>query len=204
MKLIVVRHGESKGNTSDLVQGAESKLSNEGCQQAQRLADKLKDEQIDAAFVSPLFRAQQTANIILRHHPGLGIQTVPELRERDYGIYEGRPASEPQADWRASGLPFGEFKPEGGESWYEAGERATSFIRSLIDRYKDSDQTILVVGHGSIFTYFLTHMDGKDVCANSKEQYDYYHPHNTAMSVIEVDATGHYQLTTLNDISHLD
>jgi hypothetical protein len=47
-------------------------------------------------------------------------------------------------------------------------------------------------------------MDGKDVRLESKEQYDYYHPDNTAVAVIEVDEDGMHHITSLNDTSHLE
>jgi phosphoserine phosphatase len=207
MKLLIVRHGESEKNISGLVQGLNTKsdLTDNGRQQAQRLAEKLKDEHIDLAFVSPMPRTQQTAEIILQYHSDITIQTEPELTERRHATkYEGGPASKIHEDWQASGLPFGEFKVEDGESWFEAGERVTDFIKNIIHQYKNSHKTILIVGHGAVFTYWLMHLDGKDTHLESKEQYDYYHPHNTAISVIEVDENGEHQINLLNDISHLD
>lgn len=206
MKLLIVRHGESEKNISGLVQGADSKsdLTANGRNQAQRLANRLKSEQIDMAFVSPLPRAQQTAEIILQYHPATTVTLAPKLRERSYGKYEGGPTSVPRQDWLASGLPFGEFKPEGGESWFEAGERATHFIQEIFNQYKGSDLTILIVAHGSIFTYFLMQADGQSTREENKERYDHYHPKNTAMSILEPDHSGQLKLVSLNDVSHLN
>jgi probable phosphoglycerate mutase len=207
MRLIIVRHGESEKNINQIVQGpnTRSDLSDNGRQQAQKLADKLKNEPIDLAFVSPMPRAQQTAEIILQYHPDTIVQTASELTERRHATkYEGGPASRIRQDWLASGLPFGEFKVEDGESWFEAGERVTSFVSGLIHQPNNSRKTILIVGHGAVFTYLLMKMDGKDTHLESKEQYDYYHPGNTAVAVIEVDETGQHQIVTLNDSSHLD
>lgn len=71
MKIIVVRHGESKMNGSGLVQGqtSVSPLKNIGIKQAQKVAKSLKDESINFAYISPLQRAKQTASEILKFHP---------------------------------------------------------------------------------------------------------------------------------------
>jgi len=206
MKLLIVRHGESEKNTTGLVQGpnTQSNLTDLGRRQAQKLAEKLKLEHIDLAFVSPMDRARQTADIILQYHPDTVVQYALELSERSHGQYEGGPSSKPLEDWHASGLPFGEFKPEGGESWFEAGERVTGFIHSILNRHKNDSPTILIVGHGSVFTYFLMQAGGQDTHAESKERYDYYHPSNTAMSTLELGENGQLKLISLNNVSHLD
>jgi len=206
MKLIVVRHGESEMNNSGIIQGAMSKsnLTRLGRDQASKLAKKLANEKIDFAFVSPLDRAKQTAEIILENHEETKIKFADRLKEKDAGKYAGRSVGELGKAWRLSGLPFGEFQPEGGESWYQAGKRAVNFVKKIIDQYKDSDSIILIVGHGSVFTYLLMWADSFDVKKSNKEKYDHYHPSNTAVGVIEVDKTGKYTLISLNDISHLE
>lgn len=205
MKLIVVRHGESEMNNSGIIQSSMSKnnLTALGKEQASKLAKKLANEKIDLAFVSPLDRARQTAEIILENHETAKIEFTDQLKEKDAGEYGGRPVGELGKAWRSSGLPFGEFQPEGGESWYQAGERVISFIKGIIEQYKDSGSTILMVGHGSIFTSLLMWADNFDIKDTNKEKYDYYHPDNTAVGVIEVDKTGQHKLIVLNDISHL-
>lgn len=207
MKLIVVRHGESEGNITGLVHGNElskDSLTALGREQAAKLAGKLNDVRIDRAFVSPLNRARQTAEIILAKHPTARVEFADQLKERNVGEFAGRPVAEMQEAWQASGLPFGEFQPEGGESWYQAGECVVSFVEKIINQYKDSASTILIVGHGSIFTYLFMWADKFDPHNSDKEKYDYYHPANTAVGIIEVDTEGKPVLVSLNDTNHLE
>ena len=208
MKIIVVRHGESEGNISGLAHGGEmsqSGLTVLGREQAAKLASKLNDVRIDRAFVSPLDRTRQTAEIILANHPDTKVEFADQLKEKSVGEFAGRPVAEMHVAWQASGLPFGEFKPAGGESWYQAGERVVGFVEEIISQYKkDSDSTILIVGHGSIFTYLLMWADKFDPRDNDKEKYDYYHPANTAVGIIEVDAEGNPVLVSFNDTKHLE
>lgn len=206
MKIILVRHGESEGNISHLVQGAMSKsnLTSVGREQTSKLAERLATTKIDLAFVSPLDRARQTAEIILKNHSNTKIEFSDQLKEKDAGVFAGRPGSDFIEAWQASGLDYGEFQPEDGESWYQSGERVVGFVKGLIDQYKDSDNTILVVGHGSIFTYLLMWADKFDPKSNTKEDYDHYHPANTAVAIIESEKNSFYELVSFNDTSHLE
>lgn len=205
MKLIVVRHGEAEGNVSGLIQGSTGKsyLTDKGREQAAKLAERLSQTKLDLAFVSPIDRARQTAEVILEKHPTTKVEFSDQLKEREAGKFVGRPNTELREAWQASGLPFGEFQPEGGESWYQAGERVVDFIEELIKKYKDSDSTILIVGHGSAFTYLLMWADKFDPKETTKEKYDHYHPDNTAVAVIGVDKAGEPVLVTLNDTGYL-
>lgn len=206
MKIIVVRHGESEGNVSGLIQGglsSEINLTDSGRQQAKKLSKRLSNTKIDLAFSSPLDRARQTTQIVLDEHKNTEVEFTDKLKEKDTGIFAGRPGSEMMNAWKTSGLPFGKFQPDGGESWYQAGERVVSFVKEIINRYKNTDMTILLVGHGSILTYILMWADKFDPQKNTKEIYDYYHPANTAVAIIEINQEGEPTLVSLNDTSHL-
>ena len=206
MKLIIVRHSESEGNVSGLIQGGSLviNLTNNGRKQAGKLTEKLRELKIDLAFVSPIDRVRQTAEIVLEKHPNTKIEFSDKLKEKNPGVFAGRPTKEMGDAWQTSGLPFGEFQPEGGESWYQAGERVVGFGEKIMNQYKDTDITVLLVGHGSIFTYLLMWADKFDPQKNTKEKYDYYHPDNTAMAIIEVNHKGESALVSLNDTSHLN
>ena len=61
MKLIIVRHGETVGNATEIIEGhLPGKLSQKGIEQAKKLASRLKDEPIDHIFCSDLTRAIET------------------------------------------------------------------------------------------------------------------------------------------------
>jgi len=63
-------------------------LNQKGREQAARLAARLKSENLDAIFSSPLHRAVETATIINRFH-GLPLTLVPDFSEIDLGEWEG-------------------------------------------------------------------------------------------------------------------
>jgi len=193
-------------NVAGILQGSALKndLTPLGREQATKVANKLANERIDLAFSSPIDRAKQTAGIILKHHPETKVKFTDQLIEWDAGRYAGHPAGELHKAWQESGLPFGEFQPEGGESWYQAGERVVNFIEGIISRCKDNDSTILIVGHGVIFTYLFMWADKFNPRNSNKEKYDYYHPAHTAVGIIEIGPTGQLISLSLNDTSHLE
>ena len=89
-RLILVRHGETLHNVAGIAQGwGDSALSDRGAQQVRRLAQRLISYQPDALYSSPLQRARATADAIAAA-TGLPVQTLDELREMNYGGWEGR------------------------------------------------------------------------------------------------------------------
>ena len=90
MQLIVVRHGETVHNVAGIAQGwNDSALSERGQEQVAALASKLAAIGIDAIYSSPLERAMSTARAIASA-TSLPIETLDELREMNYGGWEGR------------------------------------------------------------------------------------------------------------------
>ena len=89
-KLILVRHGETVLNVQGIAQGwNDSALSPRGEEQVARLAARLAKENVDAIISSPLGRALSTANVLARACR-LEVTTLDELREMNYGAWEGR------------------------------------------------------------------------------------------------------------------
>ena len=67
MLLYIVRHGETDWNKSHRVQGrTDIPLNDYGRRLAEETAEGMKDIQIDIGMTSPLLRAKETAQIILK------------------------------------------------------------------------------------------------------------------------------------------
>jgi probable phosphoglycerate mutase len=89
-QLILVRHGETVHNVAGIAQGwNDSALSDKGREQVQQLAQKLVEYAPTAIYSSPLGRARSTADAIAEA-TGLPIATLDDLREMNYGGWEGR------------------------------------------------------------------------------------------------------------------
>jgi broad specificity phosphatase PhoE len=89
-QLILVRHGETLHNVAGIAQGwGDSELSERGQRQVARLAERLKSFSPDAIYSSTLNRARATAEKIASS-AGLDIRLVDDLREMNYGRWEGQ------------------------------------------------------------------------------------------------------------------
>jgi len=89
-QLILVRHGETVHNVAGIAQGwNDSALSERGVEQVRKLAARVARMQPTAIFSSPLGRALSTAQLVA-DATSLPITTLDDLREMNYGGWEGR------------------------------------------------------------------------------------------------------------------
>jgi broad specificity phosphatase PhoE len=133
--LLLVRHGETDWNADGRLQGHTDRLlSDFGRLQAQRLAQELKGEQLEAIYSSDLSRARETAEIV-GDGLGLPIELDPDLREKDWGNWEGLTAVERD---RVAFV---------GESTEAHQERMLGALRRISERHP-GDGRVLVVTHG--------------------------------------------------------
>jgi broad specificity phosphatase PhoE len=92
--LLLVRHGETDWNADGRLQGhTDRPLTDYGRRQARKLAEELEDEDLDAIYSSDLARARETAEIV-GARLGLPVVLDPDLREKDWGNWEGLTAVE--------------------------------------------------------------------------------------------------------------
>jgi broad specificity phosphatase PhoE len=89
-QLILIRHGETVHNVDGIAQGwNDSALSPRGEQQVAALARRIAAMEVDTIYSSTLGRALSTARAIASL-TGHGITTLDELREMNYGDWEGQ------------------------------------------------------------------------------------------------------------------
>ncbi len=154
-KLYVTRHGLTEWNKCDRICGStDIELSNEGIEQARRLAEEcLRVGDIDVIVSSPMKRALRTSREVA-DRLGLEIITDERLREWDYGSFEGKDRftsgfAEAKAAWGCK-------MPDGGESVFQLVQRTYNFIDDVKRLYPDKN--VLAVCHGGICrvidTYF--------------------------------------------------
>src|SRR6476646_703601 len=95
--LLLVRHGETDWNASGRLQGhTDRPLNDYGRRQAAELAARLEADEVGAIYASDLSRAKETAEI-LGARLGLPVLRDPDLRERNWGSWEGLTPSERDA-----------------------------------------------------------------------------------------------------------
>lgn len=153
----IVRHGQTESNVKDFIQGqTDSPLTQKGIDEIKRIAEKLKGVNFDYVFSSDLLRAKRTAEIIALEHK-LAVKTNKLLRERKFGKFEGRPATEyDELNKILRQLNDEErysYKKFGIESDEEIVERFTTFIREVA--IANPGKKILIVTHGAMIRIFL-------------------------------------------------
>ena len=120
-----------------------------GGDQAHAVARRLTEAPLDAGYCSDLSRAGETASII-NGERDIPLHATPELRERDYGVFEGLTVEERKDRYpglfAASLVKDQDFAPTGGESPRATSVRMTAFVAGLKARHPD--ETVLIVGHG--------------------------------------------------------
>jgi probable phosphoglycerate mutase len=199
-RLYLVRHGATMLSAEDRFAGStDVDLSDEGRQQAARLGARLADDNLVAAYCSPMRRTLETAQLIVRPF-GLTPQTRDGLREIDHGRWEGRTRAEVEAlhageyaAWEAD--PF-TFAPEGGESGLSVMARALPVIREIVVRHKD--QNVLVVSHKATIRLIISSVLGFD----ARGYRDRLDQHPACLNVLDFKDPVRARLMLFNDVSH--
>jgi len=196
MRLIIIRHGETEENVKKLIQGRiPGKLTKKGISQSKKLAKRLKNEKIDAIFSSDLKRAEDTVKEIAKFQKA-PVFYISELREKNFGVFEGCPREEYYSAVEKSNLSFGKFKPENGESLEEVKKRIERFLQELFKKYKG--KTVLLCTHGgvikSVFAIFLKKKIDEVIDIDID---------NTGVNIFEFSDDGKHEVIMINSIEHL-
>jgi broad specificity phosphatase PhoE len=161
MRLVLIRHAESKHAVNNIVGGPLGcqGLTLRGREQAGRLAERLRrtGELADCAalLTSPWRRARETAEILLPSLPVTAVSEEPDLCELLPGQADG-------LTWDAYRAQYGLFElaaePErpfapGGESWLEFHGRVQRTMAGLAEQF--AGQTIAAVSHSGFIVVSL-------------------------------------------------
>lgn len=200
MRLIIVRHGESEWNRIHRYQGQlDAPLSELGLRQAEALGERLKGEELDQIYTSPLQRAALTAKAIAAHHPAVPFAYADALLEIHHGEWQGKYADEILASY-AEGLREWREHPTrsqmpGGESFSNVLKRTLDFLDQLRERHVD--QTVLVSTHDVVVKILVA-----DALGMNMDRINRIWVTNASISVIEYGADLPY-LVSLSEASHL-
>ena len=147
-ELILLRHGETEWSRAGRHTGStDVPLTAAGEAAAAALAPVLARRDVRAAFTSPLQRAARTAALA-----GLaGAQRDPDLREWDYGGYEGVTTSQIREQrpgwylWRDGVISGDADHP--GETVQQVGARADAVLRRVTPLLAGGDVALVSHGH---------------------------------------------------------
>jgi len=146
---VLLRHGDTQLSPEHRFSGLRDlPLSANGARQAKAAACRLAaGPPIDAVVSSPLQRAVTTAAIAADE---LGLTAVidDDLRETDFGDWDGFTLAEIQERWPRAAAAWRrdpEHAPPGGESFAGTAQRVSRARDRLLREYRG--QTVLVVTH---------------------------------------------------------
>ncbi len=166
-RIIAIRHGETAWNVDTRIQGQlDIDLNTKGRWQVHRLARALAHEPISAIYSSHLRRARDTAHSIART-TGRALQTHAGLRERGFGVFEGKTFTEIEAAWPDQARRWRKrdplWAPEGGESLIDLRERITRTAAELAGRHLG--EQIVLVAHGGVMDVLYRAATGQELQA---------------------------------------
>jgi probable phosphoglycerate mutase len=182
MRLLLLRHGQTHGNTAGALDTAEPglDLTELGHRQAEAAARALAERGVDQIFVSSLVRTHQTARP-LANLLGVEPRILPGLREIAAGTYEMADDHDAIAGYIGTVADWIEGRYDarmpGGESGHEFLQRYDESVAEIHRALVEADQDgALVVSHGAALrTWISARVPGVESHAKATDPL-----HNTA------------------------
>lgn len=162
IKFLIIRHGSTKGNEEKRYIGrTDESLSENGMNKIGEKKSVYK--KTDLLFASPMKRCRQTAGILFPYNEAI---IIDELREMDFGCFEGKNFSELSDDAR-----YKEWVDSGCKGMIPDGEGFDDFINRSVTGFEkcldickmhaDIELATAVV-HGGTIMAVLSSLTGKD------------------------------------------
>lgn len=201
-EVYLIRHGETEWNKTGRFQGStDVPLDDAGILQANLLKNRFAGE-LDQVYSSPLSRAFKTASIICESNPSLLPIIENDLREINFGIWEGLNFEQIRETYQEEfnkwyyDDEFG-YIPSKEVSLKSARDRAKNLILTTVKN--NPGKRIALVAHGGIIkTGIIGIFDWKI------SMYHKFFLGNTSVTKIIFREDLHPVLVSLNDTSHLE
>lgn len=199
-RIFLIRHGATTLSAEDRFAGAtDVPLSDEGRQQAGRLAERLGEIPVAAVYASPLGRTMETANILAAPHR-LEVQPRDGLREISHGHWEQLTRHEVEEKFPAEAAAWEEdpftFAPEGGESGLAVTARALPALIAIVRRHEG--RPVIVVSHKATIRLLLSSLLGFD----PRRYRDNLDQDPAALNIVDFKGVVRARLMLFNDTSH--
>jgi probable phosphoglycerate mutase len=161
-----MRHGTTDWNALHKLQGrTDIPLNEDGRNLAGQAHDEYLNVHFDVCYCSPLVRAKETAEILLRDRD-IPVFYDERLMEMCFGVCEGIENSFSIPDCPVNVLfyhPEEYLVPvEGGESLDELFERTGSFLDEVALPLVKEGKDVLIVGHGAMNSSIISRMRNQD------------------------------------------
>ncbi len=197
--LYLIRHGQTIWNHSGRYQGiTDVPLSELGKQQADRLVNYFEDIELDAIYSSDLSRAYDTA-VPLAKNKNLTINSRSELREIDFGEWEGLTYEEIDSRWPGAIMQMyfdvTSLRISKGETFLDLMARSAKVIDEIEKEH--SNESVAIVCHGGTIRCLLCTLLDLDLKYAWKFKQD-----NANVTIIHFYGKRNL-LALLNDVHHL-
>ena len=200
MHIHLIRHGETDWNAIRRIQGQmESRLTEQGREQALALGERLQDYPISRIFCSSSVRTRETADLVFgMKFPDITYQD--NLREIHLGPWEGDyydrlAETDPeqfQYFWNEPHL----FSLAGAETFLELQQRGADAIRSIVEQGEHDH--VAVVSHGALIKSILCHFEDRPLSL----LWDPPKMHNCAHSILEFGNGQQGRITRYADVDY--
>ena len=215
IRLFLIRHGESAGNSAGIIQGhADYPLTDHGRGQARRVAAAMAGHTLASIYASPLCRARDTAHA-LALATGAPLQTLDDLREIYAGHAQGLRWDQVVERWPEFTRQFTEGNSgidipwPGGESSHDLYQRVRRVLTWIVDRHVSDGvngtqpsgqaESVAIVAHGGTLAWALHLLMKKPLTTMPR-----YSLRNCAISEVIVRTLDEpVEIVRLNDTAHL-
>ena len=158
-RLYFIRHGEVEHRYHRIFGGSriDMELSPLGHQHAQALSDWFRDSPLDAVYLSPMRRVQQTAQPLLKAR-AISPVVMPDLREVDFGDWTGFGWYDIQEKFGVHAFDWLELLENGGMPNGESGASLLGRVRPCLSAilHDNPHRNVAVVCHGGIVRVMLS------------------------------------------------
>ncbi len=167
-RIIAVRHGATAWNVDTRIQEQpDIGLNDHGRWQARQVGSALSQEPVRAVYSSDLQRAWHTAQHIAQA-AGATLHAATGLRERRFGMFEGKTFQEIEAAWPEHAQHWRRrvphwAPPEGGESLLALRDRVHDTVHRIAERH--TGELVVIVAHGGVLDALYRLATGQDVDA---------------------------------------
>ena len=199
-RLFLIRHAQNDwvrtGRLAGRTPGVH--LNEEGRQQAEALGRRLAAAELQAVYSSPLERAIETAQAILKHHPHLELQIEEGIREVDFGKWTGRRLRQLARTrlWQTVQRTPSRARFPGGESIREMQMRVVEALERIAGQHPGG--RIVIVSHSDVIKSVVAHYAGMHL-----DMFQRLIISPASLSIIALHRTGP-RIVRVNDISHYE
>lgn len=198
--LVLIRHAQNDwvqtGRLAGWTPGVH--LNEEGQRQAEALGERLASAKLQAVYSSPLERAVETAEAVVKHYPEMQVQIDEGVGEVRFGEWTGDRLRKLRRKrlWEVvQNYPSGARFPN-GESFRETQYRVVGALEALAQRHPGG--RIAVVSHSDVIKLVVAHYAGIHL-----DLFQRLIISPASISIIALSRMGP-RIIRLNDTGHID